>query len=159
MTALTKTVQQFHKVTSYSGGWTKHVNNCNLFKQIMLVCWCKHKNACLIYLFPFTVLYKWSPQHTKNHCGKQLHKASGNHSRHLTWHFPIVFSCISNVKTLPFDLHQPELMFTFLAPHMYARTFTLYVCLKAVTGCLALCRRQWANFLSIGVLLCVRCFD
>lgn len=86
------------------------------------------KNACLIYLFPFTVLYKWSPQHTKNHCGKQLHKASGNHSRHLTWHFPIVF--FMHFKCQNFALRfAPAWTYVYISGTTHVRKdFHVYMC-------------------------------
>ncbi len=111
---------------------------------------------CVLNLFPVTVLYKRLLQHTQKHCGKQMHEASGNHFRHLTWYFTIVFFMFFKCQNSALRF-APAWTCVYISGTTHVREdfSRLCVCKSGSQVCLALCRRQWANFLSIGVLLCV----
>lgn len=149
------------------GGWKKHVNKCDLFKQIMFVYWCKqdqilwqiHAEVCAKSIFFLSLYYINYCYNTLKNTGKQMHEASGNLFRHLTWYFPrknvMRFKCQNSALRF-----EPAWTCVYISGTIHVcKDFHVYVCVKVATGCLALCTRQWANFLSIGVLLYVWCFN
>lgn len=90
---------------------------------------------CVLNLFPVTVLYKRLLQHTQKHCGKQMHEASGNHFRHLTWYFTIVFFMFFKCQNSALRF-APAWTCVYISGTTHVRKdFHVYVCVKTVTGC------------------------